>query len=87
MLRKALEELYTETTLSTGELAKRLGVGEGTVRLLLDELERQGYLASKPLRCSQECEGCPLRGTCVALGGERLWVLNREKARKALEGQ
>lgn len=85
MLKKALETLYNESTLSTRELARRLDVSEETMKLILDELERRGYLVSRGMHCSRQCEGCPLRDDCLVSPGGKLWLLDREKTRKALE--
>lgn len=86
MLKKALEELYNKPHQTTRELAERLKVSEATAKLMLEELERQGYLTSRPLQCPQECASCPLRSSCAILGGGRLWLLDRDKARRVLEG-
>ena len=81
MLRELLERLSNSTTVTTKELAEHLGVTEDLVKLMLEDLERRGYLVSQTPQCSLQCESCPLRGSCVALSDDKLWLL-RDRGHK-----
>lgn len=50
---------------STAELARRLGVSEGLVIVMADDLGRRGYLAGVGQACETACEGCGLRTMCA----------------------
>ncbi len=83
MLRELLKEIASGKVLSLGELAARFGLGEETVRAMLEELERRGYLSSRSPDCSLRCEGCPLKGSCGVAGIDRIWFLT-ERGKKAI---
>jgi len=72
------------------ELAARLGITEGLVDQMLDDLARMGYLCpiqddgSPAAACdsASHCAGCPLAGTCaVGVTGGRAWALT-DKAKR-----
>ena len=50
------------------ELARRLGVGEGLVAAMADDLGRRGYLAEVAQSCGTACAGCSLRSACALPG-------------------
>ncbi len=84
MLRELLREIASGKVLTLRELAARFGLEEGTVRAMLEELERTGYLSSRSPECSLQCEGCPLKGSCGVAGVDRIWFLTA-KGQKAIE--
>ena len=52
---------------STAELARRLGLSEGIVAVMAEELARHGYLAALDAGCSGGCKGCiPVSSTSGA---------------------
>jgi DNA-binding IclR family transcriptional regulator len=50
---------------STAELARRLGVSEGLVAAMTDDLGQRGYLAAVNASCETACMGCGVRTTCA----------------------
>lgn len=50
---------------STAELARRLGVSEGLVVAMMDDLGRRGYLAAVNTSCETACAGCGTQATCA----------------------
>ena len=66
------------------ELAKRLGVSEGLVERMLEDLARMGYLESVA-SCAEECAACPLARMCIVGRPRRAWVLT-EKGQRAAGG-
>ena len=83
MLERLLHLLKSEGMLTTGELARRLGVSPSLVTAMLDDLARRGLLqktgsGSETLNLSTHNEGCsqPACGGC-ALSGSCKPLLNR----------
>ena len=69
---------------SQTELARRLGVSEGLVEQILEDLARKGYL--EPIAgCADQCAACPLAKTCIIGHPRRAWVLT-EKGQRAAGG-
>jgi hypothetical protein len=65
-------------------LARQLGVSEGLVGPMIDDLVRLGYLTEVEPGCGQgACSGCSLSGSCPARPQARLWALTA-KGRSAL---
>jgi hypothetical protein len=58
---------------STAELGKRLGVSEGLVTMMAEDLRRRGYLqalsgAAFGSECATGCGGCAIVSTCKLPG-------------------
>ncbi len=49
---------------STAELARRLGLSEGMVAAMAEDLARHGYLAALDAGCASGCKGCVPAGAC-----------------------
>jgi len=81
MLRKLLRFIAEGGTRTKTELARELGVSEGLVEQMLEDLARMGYLKSVAGGCEAQCVGCPLARTCAVGTPTRVWVLT-EKGRK-----
>jgi len=84
MLRELLREIASGRAISLKDLAHNFGLEERMVRTMVEELEKMGYLYSRPLECPAQCEGCPLNATCKVVGVEKIWFLT-EKGQKAIE--
>jgi hypothetical protein len=56
MLKKILQEMSTGNVYSRADLARRLGVSEGLLAQMMEDLARKGYLA--PLTAALDCGGC-----------------------------
>lgn len=56
MLRKVLQAMSTGDVHSHADLARRLGISEGLLSQMMEELARKGYLAA--LDTSLDCDGC-----------------------------
>lgn len=84
MLRELLRAIDQSGTVSTAELARRVGIGEPLVRQALRALELRGYLEpgqgdSTPGGCAPACRDCPVLPQCFSA----VWRLT-EKSRKYL---
>jgi predicted transcriptional regulator len=84
MLRELLRAIDQSGTVSTAELARRIGFSEVLVRQALRDLERRGYLESglpdsTRDRCVPACAECPVLPQCFSA----VWQLT-EKSRKYL---
>ncbi len=56
---------------STAELGKRLGVSEGLVTMMADDLRRRGYLqAVSGGECDTGCASCGIASSCKLPGAE-----------------
>lgn len=84
MLRELLKLIALGRAISIKDLAHNLGLEEKMVRTMVEELEKMGYLYSRPLECPAQCEGCPLKAACKVVGIEKIWFLT-EKGQKAVE--
>ncbi len=65
MVEKALELLATPK--APQALARALGLSEASALLLLQQLERRGYVEA--LACGAGCGLCAFRGGCLKEGG------------------
>ena len=83
MLERLLGALAEGGAYSYGDLAKTLGVGEGLVHQMVEDLVRMGYL--RPLRqsCEEECGGCSRAAACTVGGQGHAWALT-EKGSKVV---
>lgn len=66
------------------ELARQLGVSEGLVEQMLEDLARMGYLTPVEGSCISQCAACPLAKFCTVGTPTRLWSLT-EKGQRAVE--
>jgi len=81
MLRELIGVIAEGQAHSQMELARRLGVSEGLVEQMLEDLARMGYL--EPIAgCADQCAACPLARICIIGHPRRAWVL-REKGMRA----
>jgi hypothetical protein len=59
---------------STSELARQLGVSDGLVTLMAEDLTRRGYLVAlsggERSECGAGCAGCELTPACAAPGAQ-----------------
>ena len=84
MLRELIGVIAEGQLHSQMELARRLGVSEGLVERMLEDLARMGYL--EPIAgCAEECAACPLARMCIIGHPRRAWVLT-EKGQRAAGG-
>jgi len=84
MLRELIGVIAEGQLHSQTELARRLGVSEGLVERMLEDLARMGYL--EPIAgCADQCVACPLAKMCIVGHPRRAWVL-RDKGRRAARG-
>jgi len=84
MLRELIRVIAEGQAHSQVELARRLGVSEGLVEQMLEDLARMGYLESVA-SCAEECAACPLARMCIVGRPRRAWVLT-EKGQRAAGG-
>jgi len=85
MLKRMMQEIDKGEVASTTQLAKTLGVSEGLVAQMVQDLERGGYLASLASGCTvNSCKSCPFSKSCGSTAIAKMWVLT-EKGRRAAE--
>lgn len=67
MLERLLNYIRNDRTVSTAELSRKLGIDIRMVNVLLDELERRGYIQTfrTEIGCKDgSCGECSLSGAC-----------------------
>lgn len=77
MLGKILQLIEQNGTISPAVIASQLGTSPQLVEMMLEDLERRGYLRSilQPDACADSsCSGCPASGGCGVK--PRVWQLN-----------
>ncbi len=88
MLAEMLGALNADGVCSTQALARRLGVSEGLVAAMSDDLIGRGYLAPMTIGCASGCGGCGAASRCAGLTSEgaapRLLALTA-KGRQAVQ--
>jgi len=85
MLQELIRAIAEGQAHSQIELAGRLGVSEGLVEQMLEDLVRMGYLTPLEAGCASQCAACPLAKICIVGRPRRAWVLT-EKGQKAAMG-
>jgi hypothetical protein len=67
MLTNVLKELVAGNVHSYTDLAKRLGVSEGLLAQMMEDLARRGYVAPLAMDQGGGCRGCSARSRCDQL--------------------
>jgi hypothetical protein len=75
MLRKFLRLAFGRDTTETTDVARELGVSVQQVRLMMETLERLGYLEKVAAGCEQSCERCSLYPACLLNDCPQIWKL------------
>jgi hypothetical protein len=75
MLKKVLQEMFKGNVHSRADLARRLGISEGLLSQMMEDLARKGYLAAleTPTDCSR-CSGCGGSKACNGCGSSEATV-------------
>jgi hypothetical protein len=78
MLEQLLGALAEGGVHRHSDLARSLGVGEGLVQQMVEDLVRMGYL--EPLRraCYEKCTECATVDVCVGGTQGQAWTLTRK---------
>jgi hypothetical protein len=76
MLKEVLQEMSKGNVYGRADLARRLGISEGLLSLIMEDLARKGYLAAldTPSGCSV-CGGCGGSKACNGCGSSEATVL------------
>jgi len=77
-LQKLLELVAEGGVHSYADLARQLGVSEGLLEQMIEDLARMGYLRPVAGSCESQCTGCPLAETCAIGGPTRVWTLTEK---------
>ncbi len=66
MLEQLLAEIRAGGTLEVGALSKKLGASPQLVSVMLEHLQRSGYIRPYPAShaCGDGCGGCSLKTDC-----------------------
>ena len=78
MLEELLKEIRAGGTLETRVLAKHLGATPELVEVMLEHLQRAGFIHPY-VHCGEGCQGCSLRSACGSQSVLRLWQNNPEQ--------
>jgi len=78
VLQRLLELVAEGGLRSYADLARGLGVSEGLVGQMIEDLARRGYLRPVAGSCESQCTGCPLAETCAVGGPTRVWTLTKK---------
>ena len=65
MLEKILDEIKSGGTFDTGVLAQRLNTTPELVKVMLEQLQRIGYIHPYEA-CTSSCDKCGLKAACSA---------------------
>jgi predicted ArsR family transcriptional regulator len=84
MLDTLLRILSEGGTYSPSDLAQELGVGEGLVRQMIEDLTALGYLSPLADSCGMDCGQCPDSANCCASSPSRAWQLTAKGRRAAV---
>lgn len=77
-MRRLLELVAEGGVHSYADLARELGVSQGLLGQMLEDLARMGYLRPVAGDCESRCTGCPLAKTCAVGGPTRVWALTEK---------
>ena len=77
-MQKLLELVAEGGVHSYTELARQLGVSEGLLEQMIEDLARMGYLQPVAGDCHSKCAGCSLAETCAIGGPTRVWTLTEK---------
>ena len=87
MLKQILEELSRGRSLSQTDLARTIGVSDGLLAQMLQDLAQKGYLEPVSAACTTNgCSACPLARACTTQDPPTIWLLT-EKGRAAAHRQ
>jgi hypothetical protein len=64
------------------DLARQLGTTPQLVEMMLEELERRGYLKGTGIACSDHCTGCPVIDCLGSV--QRSWTLKDKQLHPAI---
>ena len=81
MLKELLRLVAQGDVRTRVELARKLGVSEGLVEQMLENLARMGYLRPVAGGCDAHCAACPLAKTCAVGTPTRIWALTEKGLR------
>ena len=88
MLTKLLRRIaQAGGAVATGELARALGVSDGLVEQMIEQLGRLGYLDPVSPVCAGGCGHCPQRSACAIPSQARLWSLTERGRRMVREAE
>jgi DNA-binding transcriptional MocR family regulator len=80
MLQKLIKLITGGQVYSQADLARQLGVSEGLVVQMMEDLSRMGYLKRVDAGIGGSCSACPIGDTCVSetcapvSSGGQMWV-------------
>jgi hypothetical protein len=80
MLEKLLNLIRDHGVISPSALSSQLGISPRLLEVMLEDLQRRGYLDSieEPEACaSGACQGCAVSGSCGTR--PRVWQLRQEQ--------
>ena len=81
MLRKFLRLAFGRETAETADLAREIGVSVRQVRLMMETLERLGYLEKVAAGCAQSCDYCAQHPACLPNEAPQIWKLTEKGER------
>jgi len=86
VLQRLLDLVAEGGVHSCADLARELGVSEGLLGQMIEDLARMGYLRPVADGCKTHCAGCPLAETCAIGGPTRVWALTDKGTKRTKNG-
>ena len=83
MLDQLLQNLAQGGAHSYADLTRALGVSEGLLQQMIEDLVRMGYLRAVGDDCQAKCDDCPMAGVCAVGGRGQVWSLTEKGSRIA----
>lgn len=81
-MQRLLELVAQGGVHSYADLARELGVSQGLLGQMIEDLARRGYLRPVAAGCESQCTGCSLAETCAVGGPTRVWALTEKGQRR-----
>ena len=75
LLRQILDRIAQGGTWTTESLAEELGTTALLVAMMVEDLERRGYLKRVASTCSGTCASCALATGCIKESSQKMWAL------------
>jgi hypothetical protein len=75
ILRQILDRIAQGGTWTVESLAKELDTDSRLVAMMIEDLERRGYLKRVTGNCGSNCASCALTNGCIKDTSQKMWTL------------
>ena len=77
LLRQILDRVAQRGTWTIESLAEELDATPELVIMMVEDLERRGYLKRVFTSCSGTCASCALANSCIKESSQKMWTLQK----------